>query len=172
MTYAKPSRDKFPNRGRWSPAQWANRKPAKITNPPPKADDYRVYEDWNIPDVEKDYIGNIKVEIAPGSTWAGVYYYPVLHKGEGYENGLLHTHPGYPATPGHDYYEPIRLAPRLVAIVTGKTRTKVLARARREALYLSTEPDEIGPRIVSPVQIDTLKHEIRRASPSPGVATA
>lgn len=171
MNYSKPSRDKFPNRGRWSPARWRSENNS-IPNPPPKANEYKVYGDWNIPDPDRDYDGDIKVETDPKDKAVILNYYPVLRKPEGYENGLLHTYPGYPPSPGHDFFDPVHLAPRPVAIVVGKVKSKVLTRARREALYLSTEPDEIGPRIISPVLIDIDEHKMRRAYPVPGMASA
>lgn len=163
---------KFP-RGRWTPAKWGDLRPAKIVFPVPnlgKDLSINVYSDYNTNVNPEKFVGNLKIEVDSGS--ASVYYYPVLSNGAGYENGLIWTHPGYPPTPARDYYDDIKLAPRLVAVVHGKTPKSALDRAKREAFYLSKEPDAIGPRIIIPLVINLgAKKNTTYSGSAPAAAT-
>lgn len=159
MTYASPSRDEFPNRGRWSPAHWADRSPPKIELPvPPIGKDLAlpVYRYETKPVIKK--VPDLN-HYPKAFNIYGYYAGPLIEKEvlEDVET-FVGTLKLIPRKEGKTsfvdiYWDEAGWDLELVAIVEGPHPAKVLARAKREAWHLSQEIDDLYEHTLDPPHI-------------------
>lgn len=159
MTYAKPSHNEFPNRGRWSPAHWADRTPAKIEFPVPP-----IGKDLTIPVYRKEIKPVKKLvpdpDYHPNPLSINRYYTGRFIEKEVLEDveTFVGTLKLIPRKEGKTsfvdiYWDEPGWELELVAIIEGPHPAKVLARAKREAWHLSQEIDDLYEHTLDPPHI-------------------
>ena len=124
----------------------------KVSLPVPSALEYSVYMQVEPVPVDPVYRGKIKVDVSEDGKSCGVFWYPEIPGGCGSWNvcrDLMEIPPW------------VELAPQCLAVIVGKSKVSVLARAKREAFYLSQEPDALGARVIAPIVVDLNQKRIR-----------